>query len=88
MKVLISHLPLQEEPPSLETEDLECRQVVVVPTLVDAVMAEVDESFLDEDRFESDDGLRVTVQELRRRPTIRNGSPQPTAFIESDRDEL
>ncbi len=81
-------LPLVDEPPSLDTEDLEFRQVVV-PALVEAVMADVDvESFLDEDKLESEDGLRVTVQEFLLRPTMRRGSPQPTALTESERDEL
>ena len=81
-------LPFVDEPPSLDTDDLEFRQVVV-PALVEAVIAEVDvESFLDDDRLESEDGLRVTVQEFLLLPTIRKGSPQPIAFTESDRDEL
>lgn len=75
-----------DDPQSLDTEDLECLQLV--PALVDAVMADVDESFLDDDRLESELGFRVTVQELRRRPTIRIGNPHPTTFTESERDEL
>lgn len=80
-------LPLLEEPPSLETEDLEFLHVVV-PALVEAVIADVEESFLDEDRFESEEGLRVTVQEFLRRPTMRKGNPHPTALTESDREVL
>jgi len=80
-------LPFTEEPPSLETDDLECRQVVV-PALVDAVMAEVDESFLDEERLESEEGFLVTVHEFLLRPAIRKGNPHPIALTESERDEL
>ena len=76
-----------EDPPSLDTEDLELRQVVV-PALVDAVMADVDESFLDDERLESEDGFRVTVQEFLLLPTIRKGSPHPTALTESEREVL
>ena len=75
-----------DDPQSLDTEERECLQLV--PALVDAVMADVDESFLEEETFESELGLRVTVHELRRRPTIRMGSPQPTTLTESERDEL
>ena len=56
--------------------------------LVEPVMAEVDESLRDDDRLESEDGLRVTVHEFRRRPVMRIGRPQPMAFTESERDEL
>ena len=80
-------LPLLEEPPSLETEDLEFRQLEV-PALVEAVIAEVEESFLDEDKFESEEGFRVTVHEFLLRPVIRRGNPQPIAFTEPERDEL
>ncbi len=79
--------PLLEDPPSLETEDLEFLQVVV-PALVEAVMAEVEESFLEDDRLESDEGFRVTVHEFLLRPTMRNGSPHPTALTESEREVL
>lgn len=75
-----------DDPQSLDTEDLECLQLV--PTLVDAVMADVDESFLDDDKLESELGLRVTVHEFRRRPTMRIGNPHPTTLTESERDEL
>lgn len=80
-------IPLLEDPPSLDTDDLEFLQVVV-PALVEAVIAEVDESFLEEDKLESDDGLRVTVQEFLLRPTMRKGSPHPTALTESDLEVL
>lgn len=79
-------LLLLEDPQSLDTEDRECLQLV--PALVDAVMADVDESFLDDERLESELGFRVTVHEFRRRPTIRMGNPHPTTLTESERDEL
>ena len=80
-------VPLIEDPPSLDTEDLDVLQAVV-PTLVEAVMAEAEESLREDDKLESDDGLRVTVHEFRRRPTMRIGNPQPMALTESERDEL
>lgn len=76
-----------EEPPSDETEDLEFLHVLL-PALVDAVMADVDESLRDEDRFESDEGFLVTVHEFLRRPAMRSGRPHPIALTESERDEL
>ncbi len=86
-ELIIIIRPLLEDPPSLETEDLEFLQVVV-PALVEAVMAEVDESFLDDDKLESDEGFRVTVHEFLLLPTMRNGNPHPTALTESEREVL
>lgn len=59
-----------------------------MPTLVDAVIADADESLRDDDKFESDDGLRVAVHEFLLRPAILSGRPQPIALTESEREEL